>query len=245
MFVTGEMAKVAHSNRALGWLSLARTVVHLAGSCLLLQPVLALDESLAAPAQGRRSILVLGDSLAAGYGLEQAQAFPALLQEKIDAAGLAFEVINAGLSGDTSAGGLRRIDWLLKRKVDVLVLELGGNDGLRGFSTVATRTNLQGIIDRTRTKYPETRLLIAGLEMPTNMGPEYVQAFRGIFSDLAKINGAALVPFLLEGVGGRAELNQADRIHPTAEGQRMVAANVWAVLKPMLEKMQRPDPKQK
>jgi acyl-CoA thioesterase-1 len=198
------------------------------------QSVLATDQNVSAPKSERRNILVLGNSLAAGYGLEPAQAFPALLQEKIDAAGLPFDVTNAGLSGDTSAGGLRRLDWLLKRKVDVLVLELGGNDGLRGLSLEATKTNLQAIIDRVKAKCPNARVVIAGMQMPANMGPEYVKQFRQIFPDLAQANKCSLIPFLLEGVGGRVDLNLPDRIHPTAEGQKIVAENVWKVLEPCL-----------
>ena len=188
-----------------------------------------------APGTERRTIVVLGDSLASGYGIDPAEAYPAVLQKEIDEAGLKFTVVNAGISGDTSAGGLRRIDWLLKRRVDVLVLELGGNDGLRGIPVGATRTNLQSIIDRTRQKYPVAKIVIAGMQMPPNMGADYTTAFEKIFPDLAKANNAALVPFLLEGVGGRPELNLPDLIHPTAEGQKIVAANVWKVLKPLLE----------
>jgi acyl-CoA thioesterase-1 len=183
-----------------------------------------------------QTIVILGDSLAAGYGLDPSEAFPALLQKKVDDAGLKFSVINAGISGDTSAGGLRRIDWLLKRRVDVLVLELGGNDGLRGIPVAATRTNLQAIIDRTKQKYPQARIVITGMQMPSNMGAEYTTAFAKIFPDLAEANKAALVPFLLEGVGGKPELNLPDMIHPTAEGQKLVAENVWKALKPVLEK---------
>jgi acyl-CoA thioesterase-1 len=184
----------------------------------------------------RGTILVLGDSIAAGYGLETSQAFPALLQDEIDTAGLPFTVVNAGLSGDTSAGGLRRIDWLLKRKIDVLVLELGGNDGLRGISPQTTKSNLQAIIDRTKKKYPEVRIVIAGMQMPPNLGSDYVKSFNRIYPDLAEENAAFLVPFLLEGVGGRPELNLPDRIHPTARGQKIVAENVWKILKPILER---------
>jgi acyl-CoA thioesterase-1 len=183
---------------------------------------------------GSKVVLVLGDSLAAGYGLDPSEAYPAVLQEKIDTAGLKYRVVNAGLSGDTTAGGLRRVDWLLKQHVDILVLELGGNDGLRGISPEATQANLQGIIDRVRKKEPQVQIVIAGMQMPPNMGPEYMEKFRRIFPDLAKQNRTALVPFLLEGVGGKEELNQGDRIHPTAEGQRIVAENVWRVLKPLL-----------
>ena len=184
----------------------------------------------------QQTIVVLGDSLAAGYGLDLSESFPALLQKKIDAAGLKFSVVNAGVSGDTSAGGLRRIDWLLKRRVDVLVLELGGNDGLRGIPVGVTRTNLQSIIDRTKQKYPQARIVVAGMQMPPNMGADYSAAFEKIFPDLAQANNAGLVPFLLENVGGKPELNLPDMIHPTADGHKVVAENVWKALKPVLEK---------
>lgn len=197
---------------------------------------LAFSSDQTAETPNRPTVVVLGDSLAAGYGLELSEAFPALVQKKIDAAGLKFSVVNAGLSGDTSAGGLRRIDWLLKRRVDVLVLELGGNDGLRGIPAASTKTNLQAIIERTKQKYPQAQVVIAGMQMPPNMGEEYNSAFRRIFPDLATANRAALIPFLLEGVGGKPELNLPDQIHPTAEGHRIVAENVWKVLKPVLEK---------
>jgi acyl-CoA thioesterase-1 len=191
----------------------------------------------AAAESARKTVVVLGDSLAAGYGLDPNEAFPALLQTNIDAAGWNFTMVNAGVSGDTTAGGLRRMDWLLRRKLDVLVLELGGNDGLRGIPISATRTNLQGIIDRARQKYPQVQIVIAGMQMPPNMGDEYNHAFQKIFPDLANANQAALIPFLLEGVGGHPDLNQTDHIHPTAEGDRIVAANVWKVLAPVLEKL--------
>ena len=190
----------------------------------------ATNKALATP----RTVVVLGDSIAAGYGVEPAEAYPALLQDKINSAGLNFTVVNAGVSGDTSADGLNRINWLLRRSVDVLILELGGNDGLRGIPPSATATNLQMIVDRVKEKYPQAQVIIAGMQMPPNMGEAYTTAFRDIFSTLAKNNHAALVPFLLEGVGGRPELNQADHIHPTAAGHRIVAENVWKVLKPAL-----------
>lgn len=186
---------------------------------------------------GRKTVLVLGDSLAAGAGLEPAQAFPALLQGKIDAAGMNFMVVNAGVSGDTSADGLARIGWLLKRRIDVLVLELGGNDGLRGIPVSVTRTNLQAIIDRVKKTCPRARIVIAGMKMPPNMGGEYTEAFQKMYPDLAEKNHAALIPFLLARVGGRPELNQEDHIHPTAEGQKIVAANVWKIVKPVLEQI--------
>ncbi len=182
----------------------------------------------------RKTVLILGDSLAAGYGLEPDEAFPALLQGKIDAAGLNFQVINAGQSGDTSAGGLRRINWLLRQPVDVLLLELGGNDGLRGISPAATRTNLQQIIERTRERNPSVKLVIAGMRMPDNMGEQFTQEFERIFTGLARAHDAALIPFLLADVGGDPKLNLPDLIHPNAEGHRIVARTVWQVLEPVL-----------
>ena len=181
-----------------------------------------------------KTIVILGDSLAAGYGLDRTEAFPALLQRKVDELGLKFQVVNAGVSGDTSAGGLRRIDWLLKRPLDVLVIELGGNDGLRGLSAAALKNNLQSIIERTRAKYPGVKIVLAGMKMPSNFG-EYATQFERVYSELAKEQKVALVPFLLEGVGGQPALNLADGIHPTAEGQKVLAENVWRVLKPVLE----------
>ena len=195
----------------------------------------ALASDSSRPTSSRKVILVLGDSLAAGYGLDPSEAFPALLQEKIDAKGWPYKVVNAGLSGDTTAGGLRRLDWLLKQTVDFLVLELGGNDGLRGISTEATQANLQAIVDRTRAEYPGVQVIIAGMRMPPNLGADYVERFEKIFASVAKEKNAALVPFLLEGVGGSSELNQADRVHPTARGQVILADNVWNVLGPLLE----------
>ncbi len=182
-------------------------------------------------------MLVLGDSLAAGFGVEPQAAFPALLQAKIDAAGLGFSIVNAGVSGDTSAGGLRRINWLLRRPVDVLLLELGGNDGLRGIQPATTRTNLQQIIDRTRARYPDVRIVIAGMRMPDNMGEEFTREFQRVFAELARRNRAMLIPFLLEGVGGDPELNQPDLIHPNVEGHRIVARHVWSTLEPLLNEV--------
>jgi acyl-CoA thioesterase-1 len=184
-------------------------------------------------------ILFLGDSITAGYGLDLAQAYPALIQEKIDAKGWRFKVVNAGQSGDTSAGGLNRIDWLLRNRVDVLVLELGGNDGLRGLPVENTRKNLQAIIDRTRAKYPGAKIVIAGMKVPPNMGREYGGQFEAIYPALAKKNQASLIPFVLEGVGGERQLNLPDGIHPTAKGHQRVAANVWKVLEPVLRSLSR------
>ncbi len=195
------------------------------------QPVTGASEK--SPAASK-TVVVLGDSLAAGHGVDPSEAFPAVLQEKIDSAGLPFTIVNAGVSGDTSADGLNRINWLLKRKVDVLILELGGNDGLRGVPVSATETNLQTIINRVKQAYPRAQIVIAGMQMPPNMGETYTTAFRKMFPILAERNHAALVPFLLEGVGGDPKLNQPDHIHPTAEGHRIVAENVWKVLRPAL-----------
>ncbi|MGB8342105.1 MAG: arylesterase [Chthoniobacterales bacterium] len=182
------------------------------------------------------TILFLGDSLTAGQGVEEGQAFPALIEEKIQAQHLPYEVVNAGLSGDTSAGGLRRIDWLLQRPIDVLVLELGANDGLRGLPVAAMKANLQAIIDKVKAKNPQVKIIIAGMEMPPNLGGDYANDFRAVFADLARTNNATLIPFLLEGVGGHTDLNQRDQIHPTADGHKIVAENVWRVLAPILEK---------
>jgi len=190
-----------------------------------------------AAAQTPRTVLFLGDSITTGLGIEPSEAFPSLIQKKIDAQGWNFKVINAGQSGDTSAGGLGRIDWLLRNKVDVLVLELGANDGLRGLPVEVTRKNLQAIIDRTRARYPAVKVVIAGMVVPTNMGGDYGREFQATFPDLAKKNKAALIPFILEGVGGRRELNLPDGIHPTAKGHQIVAANVWKVLGPVLKSL--------
>jgi acyl-CoA thioesterase-1 len=191
--------------------------------------------ALALQASEPNTILVLGDSIAAGYGLDPEEAFPALLEKKITRAGLNYTVVNAGESGGTTAGGLRRISWYLRQRVDVLLIELGGNDGLRGIPPQETAKNLQGIIDKVRQKYPAAKIVISGMQMPENMGKEYVTEYREIFPKIAKANGATLVPFLLEGVGGKPELNQPDRIHPTAEGHRIIAETVWKTLKPLLE----------
>lgn len=181
-----------------------------------------------------KSILFFGNSLTAGYGLEPAAAFPALIQKKIDSLQLPYKVVNAGVSGETSSGGNSRIDWILKQPVDVFVLELGANDGLRGIPIQETRRNLQSIIDKVRARYPQAKLVMAGMQIPPNMGPQYANAFRDVFTDLARKNQMALIPFLLEGVGGEVKLNQDDGIHPTAEGHAIVAGNVWEVLKEVL-----------
>ncbi len=207
-------------------------------ACLGFLPTPARSQGAAASpmAPTTRSILFFGDSLTAGYGLSSpaTEAFPALVGAKLKEAGLPFAAVNGGLSGDTTAGGLRRIDWLLQRPVDILVLELGGNDGLRGLPTTETARNLQAIIDKTRAKYPGVRLVIAGMRLPPNFGTDYVARFEAVFPALANANpGAALLPFILEGVGGVAQYNQRDQIHPTAEGHRIIAELVWHTLEPL------------
>jgi len=182
----------------------------------------------------RPTILFFGTSLTAGLGLDPEEAYPALIQQKLDSAGLAFRAVNAGVSGETSAAGLRRIDWLLQQPVAVLVLELGANDALRGQDLVAARQNLQAIIDRTRTRYPAVRLVVAGMQAPPNLGSRYTREFREMFTTLARDNDATLIPFLLDSVAAVPELNQPDGIHPNAAGARIVAANVWRVLEPVV-----------
>ncbi|MCH8547961.1 MAG: arylesterase [Balneolaceae bacterium] len=181
-----------------------------------------------------KNILFFGDSITAGYGLDTDDAFPALIQEKIDSLGLSYNVINAGLSGETSAGGLRRVDWVLQQPVDIFVLELGGNDGLRGVEPSSTKENLQGIIDKVNDKYPDAKIMLAGMEAPPNMGDSYTERFRAIFHELAEENDVIFLPFILEGVAGEADLNLPDGIHPTEEGHKILAENVWSMLEPVL-----------
>lgn len=190
-------------------------------------------------ADSSQVILFFGDSLTAGYGLDREQAFPALVQARIDSLSWNFEVFNAGLGGETSAGGLRRIDWLLRRPIDVFVLELGANDGLRGVDPQDTHANLQAIVERVQAKNPEVAVVIAGMQMPPNFGAEYAAAFAAVFPAVAQKNDAALIPFLLEGVGDQPALNLPDGNHPNAEGHRVVAETVWATLGPVLEKLRR------
>ena len=187
-------------------------------------------------ASREKVILFFGNSLTAGYGLEQDEAFPAMIQERIDSLNLSYKVINAGLSGETTSGGKNRIDWVLKQNVDVFVLELGANDGLRGIPLEETRKNLQEIIDFVRNKNSETEIILAGMQIPPNMGQDYTSEFKNIFPELAEKNDVYLIPFLLEGVAGDPDLNQQDGIHPTAEGYEIVTDNVWEVLEPLLEK---------
>ncbi|MDQ6765198.1 MAG: arylesterase [Verrucomicrobiota bacterium] len=185
-------------------------------------------------ASGVRTILMLGDSLTDGYGVSRSQAYPALIAERIRAANLPYEVVNAGVSGDTTAGGLRRIPKYLERPVDVLVLELGINDAFRGIPLEQMRANLQAIIERVKAKNPHMQVVIAGMQLPLYGADDYVRAFGEMFGELAEKNHAALVPYLLLGVGGDPSLNIGDRIHPNAAGQRVLAETVWRVLEPVL-----------
>jgi len=192
------------------------------------------DQKKVAINQDQKNILFFGTSLTAGMGLDPSEAFPALIQNKIDSLKLPYKVINGGLSGETSAGGKGRIDWLLKQPVSIFVLELGANDGLRGLPVAQTIKNLQDIVDRVKAKYPDAKLVLAGMQVPPNMGAKYAADFKNIFPVLAQKNEMKLIPFLLDKVGGVPKLNQADGIHPTAEGDKVLAENVWVVLKDLL-----------
>src|SRR5438874_3230874 len=184
------------------------------------------------------TIVALGDSLTAGFGLSRKQAYPALIAEKMRAAGYEFEVVNAGSSGDTTTGGLRRLPAILRahKKIDIFILELGINDAFRGVPVDEIRANLQAIVDQVRTRHPTAAIVIAGMQLPEYSSDDYVSAFGGIFAALAEKNRATLIPYLLEGVGGNPALNQWDRVHPNAAGQRVLAENVWRVLEPILRK---------
>lgn len=195
----------------------------------------SVDQSTKATDAKVKNILFFGTSLTAGYGLDPTEAYPALIQNRIDSLKMPYKVINGGLSGETSAAGKSRISWLLKQPIDVFVLELGANDGLRGLPVAQTTKNLQSIIDSVKTKYPNVKMVIAGMQVPPNMGAKYAEDFKNIFPNLAKKNNMALVPFLLDKVGGVPKLNQEDGIHPTAEGDKILAENVWVVLKDVLE----------
>ena len=180
-------------------------------------------------------ILFVGTSLTAGHGLDPSEAYPALIQGKIDAAGLRYKVVNAGVSGETSAGARRRIDWLFSQPVDILVVETGANDGLRGIDPQDARANIQAIFDRAQQQSPPPRLVLIGMAAPPNLGSRYARYFAAIYPELAKENGAVLIPFLLEGVAGIPRFNLPDGVHPTAEGHRMMAETVWKHLEPMLK----------
>lgn len=196
------------------------------------------DSDLISSEKDEKVILFFGNSLTAGYGLESAEAFPAIIQRYIDSLGLPYEVINAGLSGETTASGKNRLDWVLDQEVDIFVLELGANDGLRGIPLEETRRNLQEIIDMVKKENPDIKIVLAGMQIPPNLGQNYTEGFRRIFPELAEKNDIELIPFLLKDVAGIPELNQGDGIHPTAEGYKIVAQNVWEVLEPMLVERQ-------
>lgn len=181
-----------------------------------------------------KKILFFGDSLTAGYGLEVSQAFPAVIQEKIDSLGLDYTVINAGLSGETTTSGKNRLEWVLEDDIDIIIIELGANDGLRGVPLTETESNLQSMVHTVQSKLPDAKIILAGMKIPPNMGPEYTSKFESIFPELATSENIKLIPFLLNNVAGIPELNQGDGIHPTVKGQKLVAENVWKVLKPIL-----------
>lgn len=182
----------------------------------------------------KKTILFFGNSITAGYQLDLSEAFPALIQERLDSLGLDYKTVNAGLSGETTASGNSRVEWVMKNPMDIFVLELGANDGLRGISTEETRKNLEAIIEKVRQKYPACKILLAGMQIPPNMGQDYTSNFQKIYPSLAEKYNIPLIPFLLEGVAGNPELNLEDGIHPTPEGHQILTENVWRVLAPML-----------
>lgn len=196
---------------------------------------MALDEPDSATSSERQTVLIEGTSLTAGLGLDPDQAYPALLQLKIDSAGLPFRVVNAGLSGETSAGALRRISWLLRQPVDVFVLETGANDALRGLDVDSTKAHVAAVVDSVRRADPHATICLVQMEAPPNLGPGYTRAFHDLYPALARAEAATLIPFLLQGVAGDPALNQADGLHPNVRGERLVAANVWAALSPILK----------
>ena len=180
-----------------------------------------------------KTILFFGDSITAGLGVDKDQAFPALIQDRIDSLGMKYEVINGGLSGETSAGGLRRIDWVLQRKIDVMILELGGNDGLRGIDLSSTKENLQQIIDKVESTYPEVQIILAGMQVPPNLGQEYTRQFQEIYPSLAEKNDLPLIPTIMNKLGGSEQFMQSDGLHPTSKGHELIAETIWDKLKPI------------
>jgi len=183
---------------------------------------------------GRGTVLIVGTSLTAGLGLDPDQAYPALLQQKVDSAGLPYHVVNAGLSGETSAGALRRVSWLLRQPVAVFVLETGANDGLRGLDVDSTKAHIAAILDSVRHADPQAAICLVQMEAPPNLGPRYTRAFHDLYPAVAHAQGATLLPFLLRGVAGELGLNQGDGMHPNVTGERIVAATVWSGLEPVL-----------
>ena len=193
-------------------------------------------EQIAEKKVSRKTILFFGNSITAGYQLDLSEAFPALIQERLDSLGLPYQTVNAGLSGETTASGDSRVEWVLNNPADIFVLELGANDGLRGIKTDETQKNLQNIIDKVKNKNPDCKIVLAGMMIPPNMGQEYTSAFQKIYPELADINDIPLIPFLLEGVAGESDLNLQDGIHPNVEGHQILAENVWKVIFPLLTK---------
>lgn len=183
------------------------------------------------------TVLIVGTSLTAGLGLDPDEAYPAILQRKADSAGYRVNIVAAGVSGETSAGALRRIDWLLQRPADVIVIETGANDGLRGLDVDSTRANLRETLRRSAAAKPSARLFLVQMEAPPNLGPRYTSSFRSMFPEVAAAAGARLIPFILDGVAGITALNQSDGIHPNPQGSERVAANVWAALQPYLQEL--------
>lgn len=202
---------------------------------MVVNKVLIIALALLIPANSVKTILFYGDSITAGYGLSVEDAYPAHVAEMLKQKGLDVKVVNAGLSGETSAGGLSRVDWILRQPIDVFVLELGGNDGLRGLPLDQTRTNLQSIIDKVKIKNPEVKIVLAGMMVPPNLGKEYTAEFKNIYPELARKNKATLIPFLLEGVGGDDKLNLPDGIHPNVDGHKIVAKTVVKIIEPLLK----------
>ena len=215
-----------------------RSIISLLAAIVALTPF---QTAQAAKRDGSKviTIVALGDSLTAGYGLLRKQAYPALIAEKMREAGYEFEVVNAGWSGDTTAGGLRRLPEVLRarKKIDIFILELGINDAFRGVTIEQMRSNLQAIIDQVRARHPGVAIIVAGMQLPLYSSDDYVSAFGQMYRALAERNRAAFIPYLLEGVGGNPEMNQLDRVHPNAAGQRVLAENVWRVLEPVLRRM--------
>lgn len=191
--------------------------------------------SLQAQDSDTKTILFFGDSITAGLGVNKSQAFPALIQDRIDSLGLNYEVINGGLSGETSAGGLRRIDWTLQRDVDIMVLELGGNDGLRGIDLNSTKDNLQQIIDKMKAKNPDSEIILAGMQVPPNLGQDYTKQFETIYPELAEENDLPLIPMIMDKIGGDEELMQSDGLHPTPKGHQVIAETIWEALRRLLD----------
>ena len=193
--------------------------------------------SVSSPASNKVTVLFFGTSLTAGYGLDPSIAFPKLVAERAAADGIPIEAVNAGLSGETSAGAVRRIEWTLKRPVDIVVIETGGTDALRALNADSLERNLRAIVDRVQEAQPSARILLAVMEAPPNLGAAYTARFRRAYSEVAASEGVKLLPFLLEGVAGHPDLNQPDGVHPNEKGERVVAENVWKVLKPLVQEV--------